>query len=352
VITIEIEVADLAASRFALSPLSETITAIRRLAKPGETAVNAPWVRWARAELAERPARLTRLWPLLINGLDRYPEFLIPAPAVRAPDFGDELARLRATPREAVRGSLARVFTGVPWPASAVDLAERIEPSLAALSRELAEFHDRLIAPYWERMRAVLDADIAHRSGVLASGGARALFADLHPDLRWNAGVLTIDDFAEEVQRVALGPDGVVLMPGVFTWPDVSTRKATSSQTTLHYPARAAATVWFRDMGTGGRPGGAGTGNGGAGVAQGGDPGAAPVGALLGVVRARLLDALRSPATTTSLARALGVTPGAVSQHLAVLYQGGLVDRARSGRAVLYEATDLGRSLLDQPRRD
>ena len=73
---------------------------------------------------------------------------------------------------------------------------------------------------------------------------------------------------------------------------------------------------------------------------------------LLGTVRARLLSALRSPATTTSLARALGVTPGAVSQHLSVLYRGGLVERTRSGRAVLYQATDLGRALLDQPRRD
>lgn len=331
-ITLEIGVADLAASRFALSPLCETVTAIRRLAAPGKTAVNAPWVRWAQAELTARPVRLTRVWPLVINGLDSYPEFLVPAPSVRAPGFGDELARLRATPEEAVRGSLARVFAGVPWPASAIELAERIKPSLAAIGRELEIFHDRLIAPYWERMRAVLDADIAYRSSVLASGGVRALFADLHPDLRWNAGVLTIHDRTDSVQRAALGPDGVVLVPGVFTWPDVSTRKATSSQTTLHYPARGAATVWFSDAD--------------------GDPGTAPVGALLGAVRARLLGALRSPATTTSLARALGVTPGAVSQHLSVLYRGGLVERTRSGRAVLYQATDLGRALFDQPRRD
>lgn len=331
-ITLEIGVSDLAASRFAMSPLSETVTAIRRLATPGKIAVNAPWLRWAQAELAARPVPLTRVRPLVVNGLETYPEFLVPAPAVRAPDFGAELARLRATPEEAVRGSLARVFAGVPWPASAVELAERIEPSLAAIGREFEIFHDRLIAPYWERMRAVLDADIAYRSSVLASGGARALFADLHPDLRWNAGVLTIDDCTDPPQQVALGPDGVVLMPGVFTWPDVSTRKATSSQTTLHYPARGAATVWFSDAD--------------------GDPGTDPVGALLGAVRARLLGTLRSPATTTSLARALSVTPGAVSQHLAVLYRGGLVDRTRSGRAVLYQATDLGRALLDQPRRD
>ena len=60
----------------------------------------------------------------------------------------------------------------------------------------------------------------------------------------------------------------------------------------------------------------------------------------------RLLTALRSPATTTALARRLGVTPSAVSQHLTVLYRGGLVDKRRSGRAVLYQTTALGLALL------
>ena len=67
---------------------------------------------------------------------------------------------------------------------------------------------------------------------------------------------------------------------------------------------------------------------------------------LLGPARARLLIALRSPATTTALARRLGVTPGAVSQHLAVLHRAGLVDRQRSGRTVLYQASELGLALL------
>jgi DNA-binding transcriptional ArsR family regulator len=39
-------------------------------------------------------------------------------------------------------------------------------------------------------------------------------------------------------------------------------------------------------------------------------------------------------------------TPGAISQHLAVLRRGGLVDRRRSGRTVLYQASELGLALL------
>ncbi|MEU9835890.1 metalloregulator ArsR/SmtB family transcription factor [Streptosporangium sp. NPDC048047] len=62
-------------------------------------------------------------------------------------------------------------------------------------------------------------------------------------------------------------------------------------------------------------------------------------------MRAELLEALRSPATTTDLARALGITPSAVSQHLRVLRESGLVARERSGRSVLYMTTTLGDSL-------
>jgi DNA-binding transcriptional ArsR family regulator len=323
----------LAASRFAFSPLDETVMAIRLLAEPGKSAVNAPWVRWAQAELAARPQPLTRVWPLIINGLPYYPEFLIPAPAVRCPPFAAELDRLRATPAEAVRASLGRVFGGVTWPASAVELAERPEPGLAEIAAELAGFHDRLIAPHWQRMRAVLDADVAYRGGLLADGGARALLGDLHSDLRWDEGVLTISEPDPRRYEVVLGPDGMVIMPSVLCWPDVSVRKHTSTQTTLHYPARGAATVWYADN------------------RAGADPDAVATAELLGVVRARLLSALRSPATTTALARGFGVTPGAVSQHLAVLHRAGLADRTRAGRTVLYQATDLGLALLDPPRR-
>ena len=68
---------------------------------------------------------------------------------------------------------------------------------------------------------------------------------------------------------------------------------------------------------------------------------------LLDAPRVRLLLALRSPASTTALARSLAISPAAVSQHLGVLRHCGLVDGARSGREVLYQTSDLGLALLD-----
>jgi DNA-binding transcriptional ArsR family regulator len=328
-VVLELDVADLAATRFAISPLSETTRAMLLLARPSPAAVNLPWVRWARAKLGRRPLRLSRAWPLIVNGLHCYPEFLNPAPAVREPELGDELAQVRSTPAEAVRASLRRVFGDHPWPDSATELFQRPAESLAEIAAELAECHERLVMPHWERIRPVLDADIVYRAGLLAGGGARSLFSDLHPDLRWSQGTLMINDTDEgpSVLRVMLGPDGVVLMPSVFNWPEVSYSKATSSQTTLLYPARGVATVWEGDVS---------------------EVGSGAVEELLGPARARLLGALRSPATTSALALRFGVTPSAVSQHLGVLHRSGLVDRERSGRRVLYQASELGLALLDR----
>lgn len=328
VTVLELGLADLAGTRFAASPLSETVKAVLLLGHPRRApAVNRPWLAWARAQLARAPLRMPQVWPLLNNGLGFYPEFLVPAPAGPRPSIEDELARLRATPADAVRASLRRVFEHEPWPLSATELDEDPPGALLAVAAELSAFHERLIAPHWERIRVVLDADITYRAGQLARGGARALFADLHPELTWSDGLLTINDSRTEVVQVQLGPDGIVLMPSVFNWPLVSTGLATSTQTGLLYPARGAATVWRT-------------------LSDQRISRLAATTELIGVTRARLLDTLRSPATTSALARQFAVTPGAVSQHLAALYHGGLLTRQRSGREVLYQTSDLGLALL------
>ena len=318
-----------------MSPLVETLRAVSLLARPSRAAVNLPWVRWARSELECRPLRLPRVWPLLMSDRLWWPEFLFPAPAGKSPALAEELARVCATPTSAVHVSLRNVFGDGEWPQAATDLYERPRETLAEIAAEVAACHDRLIAPHWERLRSVLDADIAYRGGMLAAGGARSLFSDLHPNVRWSAGRLFLADAetweSESEAQVPLAPDGLVLMPSVFIWPDWSVSRATSTQTTLLYPARGAATVWQADADR-----------------DSASTGLGAVEALLGAPRARLLGALRSPATTSALADRFGVTPSAVSQHLAVLHRGGLIDRQRSGRTVLYQASELGVSLLDR----
>jgi len=66
-LVLELGVADLAGTRFAVSPLHETLRALPLLARPGRSPVNRPWVRWARAELDGRPLRLPGVWPLIVT---------------------------------------------------------------------------------------------------------------------------------------------------------------------------------------------------------------------------------------------------------------------------------------------
>jgi hypothetical protein len=138
--TISLGVDDLAATRFAVSPLAETVFALRLLRAGAADQVNLPWLRWARHELSGRPLSLPLLWPLLRDGLRSRPEFLTPAPAGAATSLEEETERMRATPPGHVRASLERTFGGRgsdPWPDSARELAARPRPTLTLLAGEL-----------------------------------------------------------------------------------------------------------------------------------------------------------------------------------------------------------------------
>jgi DNA-binding transcriptional ArsR family regulator len=322
-VTVILSLSELASTRFAISPLSETISGLQQLGDRGRRDSNLRWMRWASDELTVRPLQLPRVWPLIVNDRPSWPQFLLPAPTGMWTTIDDGLAAMRRTTARQVRTSLKRVF-GDDLPDSAAELAARPATGLRAIAAELREAHDRIIKPHWARIRAVLDADIAYRAKQLAAGGAERLFADLHPNLHWHDGRLTLEHDHRD-RMISMGPGGLVLLPLVLGPANVTIKGHTTTQTTVRYPARGVGTLWT----AGSRP------------ARGSTI------RLLGRHRAELLEALRSPATTTDLARALDVTPSAVSQHLGILRESGLVTGERIGRTVLYVTTERGLDLLD-----
>lgn len=76
------------------------------------------------------------------------------------------------------------------------------------------------------------------------------------------------------------------------------------------------------------------------------DETASPLAALLGGVRAQVMEALLQDRSTGELADRVGVTPGAVSQHIGVLRDCGLVESIRHGRRVHHALTAMGEELL------
>ncbi|GIL30156.1 transcriptional regulator [Actinocatenispora comari] len=321
---------DLARCRFALSPLCETHEAVRTLRRARRHAYHLPWLR--RARDAARGLDLTEL-SLLMPDPGYTPDFLGPPPTTpytTVASFADELDRLARTDVELARSELRRSLDSTPG-AEESAAGRRLLADPAAAVRRLAVVTEQawhaLVAPDWPRIRTLLEADIAYRARRLAVGGLRALFADLHPRLRFADDTLTVLTADGTPRRQELAGRGLLLMPSVFCWPEPIGGFAPPWQPTVIYPARGIDGLW--------RPGPAAP---------------AALARLLGPNRAAVLAALTEPATTTALAERLRLAVSSVSAHLAILRDAGLVTAHRAGRHVRYQRTAVGAILTTDPR--
>ncbi|WP_436739794.1 DUF5937 family protein [Streptomyces sp. BBFR102] len=324
-VRLEVGSADLLRCRFALSPLWETVAAVRTLAEPRRQAYHRPWLREVAA--GHDPARTAPL-ALLLPRTGSTPDFLTPPPTGPHADIEEELGRVAATPLVQVEAELRRTLHGPgrdgPPPAQA---AARLLADPGRTLRELTELlrdcWRNLLAPRWARVRDLLEADIAVRSRELAAAGLRRTLTGLHPAVGWEEpGTLRVDAPHRAVRR--LGGAGLLLLPSAFVWPALTVVTDPPWQPTLIYPARGVGELWR----------------------EGGPAAPRALARLLGRTRARLLAALDEPATTSRLARAHGLSPATVSAHLTALRESGLVTRRRIGRAVAYARTPLGLALL------
>ena len=239
------------------------------------------------------------------------------APALHSPWLADARARLHDVDFDELELELARLMARPPH-----GFARAPEEALGELSGVLRAYWQRVLAPHWERIHAALDGDVLCRARQAVSGGIQALLGDLDGSVRYEAGHLIIEKAWSG--SLELRGRGLLLVPSVFVWPAVTIVDAGPSQPTLIYPARGSGLVW--------EPRGA--------------PGQA-LAALIGSRRAAVLATLDVPCSTTSLAHRLDVSPGSVSQHLAVLYDAGLIERHRVGRVVLYQRSAAGNLLVD-----
>ncbi|WP_203982566.1 ArsR/SmtB family transcription factor [Sphaerisporangium rufum] len=308
---------DAVSIRFAFSPLKEVVAAVGVLRDPAGRSLHLPWVKQVRPRLAGLD-----LAPLGDLCRGRYiPDFLTPPPATPVPDLALELATLRATPHRVVRADLDRMTC----PPAATTAALRDDPAggLDRLAAAVQEFWDAAFAPYWPRMRDLLEGDVLYRARRLAAGGLDRLFADLHPVVRWTGDRVMVHRSGHGADRTLAG-EGLLLIPSVFVWPGMFSRLASPGQPTITYPARGVATLWE----------------------TGATPSSDALAAVLGRPRALILAELSSPLSTTELARRLPYAPASVSEHLALLRAAGLVIGHRTGRSVLYVRTPAADALL------
>ncbi|MCP2336864.1 ArsR/SmtB family transcription factor [Actinomadura rupiterrae] len=286
---IRFDAADLANTRFAISPLGHLVHGVQGSACSVRSGLRQQWWRTARRNV---PGTSARLVAMLAADPERTPSSLLP-PAVDGvlePTLDQELERLEAAGPHDVPG---------------------LVDSVRALFRAC-------MADDWADIRRTLRADLGHRTETMLTGGPVAVLRTLHPELTWQDGHLVAGTTAPGLER---HPDGAGfrLMPCAFGRDGLHPVIDAAHQPILIYSA----------------------------LPEAGPAGAGGLEALLGTGRARTLRALDgSPASTTELARRLGVSAPTASVHAARLRDAGLTTSMRDGRNVLHCVTPLGAGLL------
>lgn len=326
-LTYVLDVRDLSDVRFVLAPLNETSLSLFHLNTAHESAMHLQ--RWRDNAQAQRDRYDHRLVSALVapSG-NAIPDFLTPMPevGVSRPSLGDGLAAIADTDPELIHTQLDELREGGdPSPALArlLDDPARAGPRIAGA---LERYHRVTIAPIWPAVNRILEADITFRGRELAIGGPTQLFASLNPHLTWERdGRLRLDlAYARGSGEYASAGRGLTLIPSLFVTRLVSAHSPETAAPHVGYPARGSATLTESMR-------------------------VVPPGALrrlIGGAKADVLHALDEPVAVSELARRLEVSPPAVSQSLRVLHENGLIDRARSGREVLYRRTPDGDRLV------
>ncbi|MFE9258333.1 ArsR/SmtB family transcription factor [Streptomyces sp. NPDC006879] len=285
-----------------------------------------PFRRW-RTEVAGRlgPTHL----PLTSLLTSRQPHLDLRALTGYASSIEEVADNLLHAPRSLLRAEIEHLplrRDQVPWAQELIDGDAR---SLRLLAAAVVAAHAATVAPYWDGIRAHVEAVRAAYSRTLTESGVEGFLATLSvPLIRWRPPVLEVQQAAEK--EVHLGGRGLVVAPGVFLW-----RQAVLCWDTQDLDAAPLLEIpTLNDVAAGSalwapRPATEGS-----------------LGALLGRTRAAALRVAADGCTTTELARRLGVTPAAASQHATVLRNARLITTSRRGSGVLHTITALGVELL------
>jgi len=148
------------------------------------------------------------------------------------------------------------------------------------------------------------------------------LFEDMHTDISYRQGRLTIhtDSYWDGKKRRR----GILLVPSIFSSPDVFLTVRPPWQPTIVFTARGIADLWSDSART--------------------SPDSLKM--LVGTSRANVMTRLYKPQTTVEVASALGVSPAAASEQMTKLWRAGVLERTRIGQRVFYALNEKGKSFI------
>jgi DNA-binding transcriptional ArsR family regulator len=327
VIELEFTSDDYRRIRFAFSPIAETVTSLRALSLARRHGLHSPWLTTVDQRLDGVDMRLLTA---LVRPNGYVPDFLTPPPPGRTASMESSLVQVAGTPIEVVVGELEhlaqhRVAQHGPGRARRaaliLELLAAPEEAVTRIVTEMRRYWRAVVEPYWPRVHALLQADLAYRLEELATGGVAQLFRTLHPSVAMRGDLLTIVKYYQG--RAQLRRRGLLLVPCAFAWPDVlvSTADPLSS---LTYSPRGLGRLWE----------------------QAPDESESPLAAVVGRTRATILALLELPMSTTQLAAQVELAAPTLNAHLKSLQTAGILSSRRDGRVVLYQRTPLGDHLV------
>ncbi|MGW3411355.1 ArsR/SmtB family transcription factor [Streptomyces sp. NPDC000888] len=299
-------------------PLWEIVCSLHRLQTSQGRWAYADWYRAARDTLVGTPLgdAVRRLLVPLVPRARYFPDFLTPQESADGLDPG--LTAIVDTPpiRVAREVDMLIQVNGAPsWAPTLTERANREE-----LVKVLRAYHKAVIAPHHDRIGARIVGERALRARETLDTGIDGLLNGLTPTMRWQPPVLRVD-YVED-RDLHLGGRGLRLVPSYFCWRTPIALADNSLQPVLIYPLHRSR------------------------LPTPAPPSEASLGALLGKTRATALRTLAEGATTSELARLLGVSPATATHHTTVLRDAGLIISQRSNNTVLHTITPLGAAML------
>jgi DNA-binding transcriptional ArsR family regulator len=308
--------------RFAVSPALETVQFLNVVARAGHLQNgHGLWMRQAIRDLASLD-----VGELLDTVRDENysPDFLHPHPERGEADevFARQMMTVLSTPPAQIERQLEVAYRSrsLDWVGSSIEDAREL------LVKQLTTCWERVVRPMWPRVEAIARTDIRTRSDFASSDGLRAAVNDLHTRLtmRDEAIEFTRKNINSPGEELAIGEEGIVLIPTVLGERCVAVGWSPGGPAQLMYWAR------------------------GSGLLHESSNGDSALPSVLGATRVSLLAASVEPTTTKELAARLELAPATVSYHLTAMSRVGWLSRVRIGRSVEYEATELGRRILEE----
>jgi DNA-binding transcriptional ArsR family regulator len=318
---------DLARTRIAVTmgPFAETIWALSMLRCPRPVpAVLSGWKDQVRGRRTGSMGELEALVPPGDLGVDLFSH------AAESVTIEKGIEGLLALPHELMLAEMGDLARRRKVPASAWAAAEAGSEARLRLAEAIRACYAALLEPYWPAMHAHLQAERTARGRIMVDGGIDMLLSTLDPQrIHWRPPVLEVDCLGQA--DVSLGGQGLTVVPSMFIGTSpvlmVDQPGTAGQRVRLAFSTLPGASARVRSWDGGRLPG-------------------KGLSAVIGRTRTVVLSSIETGCTTSELARRVGVSVAAASQHATALRGAGLIATRRNGAAVFHTLTQLGAELL------